>query len=237
MTVLVIHKDRRSTLDRSSDCHAGLFDCLELGRNDTLIRSLSNYPIATSGRPLHEHNDQAPIQKSGFRTSDPPRIPTLSEMIRDGQQSAAKIKRATKEALVEWFAQSERLNIARTHYLLRGGRFSDFARRIGIDRSSAYQLLKLSKHKAAILARCADEGRYYGWETCLTGSTQSRPFLASVTTWLAYRRVCYADRHIRAVWQGLQSRCLVPRLRPRCLVRSTRRSRMGCNCLGEAGYG
>ena len=106
-------------------------------------------------------------KESGFRTPDPPRIPTLSEMIRDGQQSAAKIKRATKEALVEWFAQSERLNIARTHYLLRGGRFSDFARRIGIDRSSAYQLLKLSKHKAAILARCADEGRYYGWETCL----------------------------------------------------------------------
>ena len=56
-------------------------------------------------------------------------------MIRDGQASHAKIKRATQEALIEWFAQSERLNIARTHYQLRGDRFRDF---VGIDRSSAF---------------------------------------------------------------------------------------------------
>ena len=107
----------------------------------------------------------APRQISGFRKTSA--IPTLSQMIREGQRSAAKIKRATKEALVEWFAQSERLNIARTHYHLRGARFIDFGRRIGIDKSSAYQLLKLSKHRTAILTRCEDEGRYYGWETCL----------------------------------------------------------------------
>jgi hypothetical protein len=94
-------------------------------------------------------------------------VPTLSQMIRDGQESAAKIKRATKEALTEWFAQSERLNIARAHYGLRGERFADFASRIGIDRASAYQLVNLLKHRTAILARCRDEGRYYGWETCL----------------------------------------------------------------------
>jgi hypothetical protein len=41
-------------------------------------------------------------------------VPTLSQMIRDSHESAAKIKWATKDALVEWFAQSERLNIART---------------------------------------------------------------------------------------------------------------------------
>jgi DNA N-6-adenine-methyltransferase (Dam) len=39
--------------------------------------------------------------------------------------------------------------------------------RIGVDQSSAYQLVKLWQHRAAILARCRDEGRYYGWETCL----------------------------------------------------------------------
>jgi phage N-6-adenine-methyltransferase len=88
-------------------------------------------------------------------------------LIRDGQESAVKIKRATKEALVEWFAQSERLNIARTHYKLGGDRFADFANRIGVDRASAYQLVKLWKHRTAILTRCIDEGRYYGWETCL----------------------------------------------------------------------
>jgi phage N-6-adenine-methyltransferase len=94
-------------------------------------------------------------------------VPTLSQMIRDGQESVARIKRATKEALIEWFAQSERLNIARTHYKLSGDRFADFASRIGVDRASAYQLVKLRKHKTAILTRCRDEGRYYGWETCL----------------------------------------------------------------------
>jgi phage N-6-adenine-methyltransferase len=88
-------------------------------------------------------------------------------MIRDGQESAARIKRATKEALLEWFAQSERLNIARAHYRLKGARFIDFASRIGVDQASAYQLVKLLKHRTAILARCADEGRYHGWETCL----------------------------------------------------------------------
>ena len=94
-------------------------------------------------------------------------MPTLSQMIRGGQELAARIKRATKEALVEWFAQSERLNIARTHYKLRGDRFADFANRIGVDRASAYQLVKLWKHRTAILNWCRDEGRYYGWETCL----------------------------------------------------------------------
>ena len=75
-------------------------------------------------------------------------------MIREGSESAAKIKRATKEALAEWFAQSERLNIARSHYKLRGSRFADFAGRIGLDQTSAYQLVKLWKHRKAILARC-----------------------------------------------------------------------------------
>ena len=68
---------------------------------------------------------------------------------------------------MEWFAQSRRLNIARTHYGLRGERFADFASRIGVDRASAYQLVRLWKHRTAILTRCLDEGRYYGWETCL----------------------------------------------------------------------
>jgi site-specific DNA-methyltransferase (adenine-specific) len=98
-------------------------------------------------------------------------------MIRDGQASHARIKRATQEALIEWFAQSERLNIARKHYGLRGDRFRDFARRIGIDRSSSFELVKLHAHRAAIMSRCLDEqtqsaarGEPYcfpGWETAL----------------------------------------------------------------------
>jgi phage N-6-adenine-methyltransferase len=113
-------------------------------------------PTTAKGRPR---------QISVNRNQDRP--PTLAQMIREGQESAARIKRATKEALLEWFAQSERLNIARTHYTLRGERFIDFAERMGVDRASAYQLVKLLRHREAILGRCADEGRYYGWETCL----------------------------------------------------------------------
>jgi hypothetical protein len=71
-------------------------------------------------------------------------------------RSHAKIRRLTQQALIEWFAQSERLHIARTHYHLRGDRFRDFARRIGIDRSSAFELVMLRRHRAAIMSRCLD---------------------------------------------------------------------------------
>lgn len=114
---------------------------------------------------------------SESRTPDQPRIPTLSKMILDGRASYAKIRQATQEALIEWFAQSERLNIARRHYQLRGNRFRDFARRIGIDRSSAFELVKLHRHRAAVMSRCIDEEAraaacgepysYPGWQTAL----------------------------------------------------------------------
>src|SRR5579864_3860322 len=65
-------------------------------------------------------------------------VPTLSQMIREGREDADKIKRHTKEALLLWFRQSERLNIARANYALRGYQFEDFAGRIGVDKSSAY---------------------------------------------------------------------------------------------------
>ena len=127
-------------------------------------------------------------RESGIRIPIPPRIPTLSQMIRDGQVSHAKIRRSTKEALIEWFAQSERLNIARTHYHLRGDRFHDFARRIGVDRSSAFELVQLHRHRAAIMSRCLDlqeqaaaRGEPYsypGWQTALEwfeGTGRHRP--------------------------------------------------------------
>jgi hypothetical protein len=82
-----------------------------------------------------------------------------------------------KLAEIPNLAQSERLNIARMHYQLRGYRFRDFARRIGVDRSSAFELVKLHRHRAAILSRCLDEQArsgargepysYPGWQTAL----------------------------------------------------------------------
>ena len=131
-------------------------------------------------------------KESGIRIPGP-RIPTLAEMIRDGQASNAKIRRSTQEALIEWFAQSERLKIARTHYQLRGDRFRDFARRIGIDRSSAFQLVKLHRHRAAIMSRCLDEqeratarGEPYsfpGWETALGWFEQRGHHHTPKVTW------------------------------------------------------
>jgi hypothetical protein len=94
-------------------------------------------------------------------------IPTLSQMIVASVVSRARIKRSTKVALLEWLAQSERLVIARDHYQLAGERFVDFAGRLGVDRASAYRLVKLWPHRVAILKRCKDEGRWHGWEVCL----------------------------------------------------------------------
>jgi phage N-6-adenine-methyltransferase len=95
------------------------------------------------------------------------RTPTLSEMIAGSVISRAKIKQSTKIALMEWLAQSQRLVIARDHYGLRGSRYVDFAGRIGVDRSTAYQLAKLHGFRTEILKRCKDEGRWVGWETAL----------------------------------------------------------------------
>jgi hypothetical protein len=113
-----------------------------------------------------------PNQKSATQT-----LPTLSQMVRDGQADAIRHRQRTREALQYWFRQSERLNIARAHHRLRGTRFTDFARRIGVDRASAFQLVKLHKHRDTTLAECREERAqaiawgetyfYPGWRTVL----------------------------------------------------------------------
>jgi hypothetical protein len=105
-------------------------------------------------------------------------VPTLAQMIRESRADQQILKRATREALHAWFRQSERLHIARQKYRLRGPRFVDFARRIGVtDQTSAYQLVKLHRHRTDILAKCAtgaadaakrnEPYRYPGWEAAL----------------------------------------------------------------------
>lgn len=106
------------------------------------------------------------------------RFPTLGQMIREARADQHVIRRATQEALSAWFRQSERLNIARREHKLRGPRFLDFARRIGIsDQTTAYQLFHLHRYRAKIIRRCVDNAaaaakrgqvyRYPGWETAL----------------------------------------------------------------------
>ena len=105
-------------------------------------------------------------------------VPTLGRMIRDARGDQQVIRRATQQALGAWFRQSERLNIARREYKLRGPRFVDFARRIGItDQTSAYQLVHLHRYRVKIIRKCAGDAaeatkcgqiyRYPGWEAAL----------------------------------------------------------------------
>jgi hypothetical protein len=121
--------------------------------------------------------------------------PTLGQMIRDARADQQVIKRATKEALDAWFRQSERLNIARKAHSLRGPRFVDFARRIGVtDQASAYQLVKLHQYRARIIKKCANDAteianrgvpyRYPGWETALSWFHKSGRTRRSGRYWL-----------------------------------------------------
>ena len=84
--------------------------------------------------------------------------PTLGRMIREARADQQVIKRATQQALLAWFRQSERLTIARDEHRLRGPRFLDFARRIGItDQTSAYQLVHLRRYRNQIIRKCIDD--------------------------------------------------------------------------------
>lgn len=131
-------------------------------------------------------------------------VPTLARMIRESRGDQQVIRRATQEALRAWFRQSERLNIARREYKLRGPRFTDFARRIGIsDQTSAYQLVHLHRHRDKIISKCVDDAaaavrrmlpyRYPGWETALAWFHKPKRIQRSGRYWLTppnlYRRL------------------------------------------------
>ena len=99
--------------------------------------------------------------------------PSLARMIRESRSDQQIIRRATQEALRAWFRQSERLNIARREFRLRGPRFVDFARRIGIsDQTSAYQLVHLHRYRAQIISKCVDDAS--GRRPARTGISLSR---------------------------------------------------------------
>ena len=124
----------------------------------------------------------APLQITTSRVVRIPDKPsarlTLADLIEDSRPDQQIIRRATKAALDAWFRQSYRLNMARHRpFSLRGDRYKDFAERIGADRSSAHELLKLWRWKEQIEARIKTEReaaarrgkpyRYPGWLTAL----------------------------------------------------------------------
>jgi hypothetical protein len=102
-------------------------------------------------------------------------IPSLDKLLRDGQASHKRIRenemiiqRTSKATLIEWLDQAQRLWIAAEVHGLKGKRFTVFAEQIGIDRSRAYELLKLHPYRDAVLTRCEKEDRWPGWERSLS---------------------------------------------------------------------
>ncbi len=71
-----------------------------------------------------------------------------------------------------------------THYKLRGVEFKKFGEEIGVDRSSAYNLVKLWPHWTAVWRRCRVESAaavqrgesysYPGWKTALEWFEKSK---------------------------------------------------------------
>jgi phage N-6-adenine-methyltransferase len=100
--------------------------------------------------------------------------PSLEELLRDGRASnrrirchEATLRRTCQERLTEWLDQAERLWIASKIHGLIGKRFTVFAAQIGIDRSSAFEVVKLHPHRTAVLDRCKREDHWPGWKVTL----------------------------------------------------------------------
>jgi phage N-6-adenine-methyltransferase len=115
------------------------------------------------GRPLRSRN----LSGQGGQ------VPPLEQLLSEGQVSHRRIRkidtdsrRFRKDVLIEWLNQAERLWIAAEIHKLKGKHFEVFAAQIGIDRSSAYELLKLHPNREQALARCDSNDHWPGWEVC-----------------------------------------------------------------------
>jgi hypothetical protein len=100
-------------------------------------------------------------------------VPLLNQLLREGRAANRRIhdhesgmRRLRKVVLIEWLDQAERLWIAAENHNLKGKHFEVFARQIGIDRSSAYALVKLHPHRRDVLAQCRTDNHWPGWEMC-----------------------------------------------------------------------
>ena len=91
-------------------------------------------------------------------------VPSLEQLISEGRASDERIRaneqairRSTKATLIEWLDQARRLWMATGLHGLAGARFVGFAQQIGINRSRAYELLKLHQYRDAVMTRCVEE--------------------------------------------------------------------------------
>ncbi|MGP0003046.1 MAG: DNA N-6-adenine-methyltransferase [Acetobacteraceae bacterium] len=100
-------------------------------------------------------------------------VPPLDQLLREGRASSRRIaeqekgiRRFRKTVLIEWLDQAERLWIAAEIHGLKNKHFIVFAAQIGVDRSSAYELLKLHPKRKEVLAQCKKHNHWPGWEIC-----------------------------------------------------------------------
>ena len=100
-------------------------------------------------------------------------LPQLNQLLREGRASKKRIadleknkQRLRKMVLSEWLDQAERLWIAAEIHGLEGKHFEVFAAQIGVDRSSAYELLKLHPNRRKVLAQCKKQNHWPGWAVC-----------------------------------------------------------------------
>jgi hypothetical protein len=102
----------------------------------------------------------------------------VEEIIDSGLAATERIRRCTEDALAEWLNQSERLWLLRTVHGLAGEQYVSTARKMGLDRSTAMELVKLHHHSAKVRdhyekrqAAAMARGlayRWPGWKTALT---------------------------------------------------------------------
>ena len=103
----------------------------------------------------------------------PGQVPPLNQLLREGRASSWRIaeqtkgiRRFRKTVLIEWLDQAERLWIASEIHGLKNKHFVVFAAQIGIDRTTAYELLKLHPNRKKVLAICKAQNHWPGWAVC-----------------------------------------------------------------------
>ena len=100
-------------------------------------------------------------------------FPPMNQLLREGRASCKRIRahetgirQFRRAVLTEWLDQAERLWTAAEVHKLKGKYFEVFALQIGIDRSSAYELLKLHPRRDDVLKQCRADNHWPGWEVC-----------------------------------------------------------------------
>ena len=100
-------------------------------------------------------------------------VPPLDQLLRGGRASKKRIadlekskQRFRKMVLIEWLDQAERLWLASEIHGLKNKHFVVFAAQIGIDRTTAYELLKLHPNRKKVLAICKAQNHWPGWAVC-----------------------------------------------------------------------